>query len=99
MFRRDFIQRASIVGAGGLASLGSADAGQKATVKYTVKGFSCFTCAMGLQVLLQKQHGVLGAKACYPEATVVIDFDPSLVTEDALKKFIADAGFHVTLAG
>lgn len=99
MFRRAFIQRATIVGASGLASLGSVEASGKETVKYKVKGFSCVTCAVGLEVVLQKEHGVLRAKASYPEATVIIDFDPSLVGEEALKKFITDAGFHVVVGG
>jgi len=45
--------------------------------------------------MLQREKGIAWAKASYPDATVIIKFDPNLVTENALKGFIAEMGFSV----
>jgi copper chaperone CopZ len=93
MFRRNFIQRITVGGAGGLAAIGAAEAGEKKTVTYRVKGFSCITCAVGLEVLLRQKKGIARVEASYPKATVSIEFDPAVVTEASLKGFISEMGF------
>jgi hypothetical protein len=45
--------------------------------------------------MLRQQKGVLRAKASYPEANVIIHFDPSVTNESDLKEFIATKGFRV----
>ena len=62
---------------------------------YRVRGFSCITCAVGLEVMLRQKKGVARVQASYPKATVFIEFDPGLVTEASLKEFIAEMGFSV----
>ncbi len=64
-------------------------------VAYGVKGFSCETCATGLEVMLRRQKGVVRASASYADARVVIGFDENLTSEDTLKEFIASCGFTV----
>lgn len=93
MLRRRFIQLMTIAGAGGLATLNTLEAGDAKTVAYTVKGFTCITCAVGLETLLRQEKGVLSAKASYPDASVVIRYQPATITENQLKGFIADMGF------
>ena len=95
MFRRNFIQRMAVGGAGGLAAIGAAGAGKKKGVTYRVKGFSCITCAVGLEVMLRQKKGVAQVQASYPKATVFIEFDPGLITEASLRGFIAEMGFSV----
>jgi copper chaperone CopZ len=90
MFRRNFIQRITLATAGvGLA------AARTVQVAYRVKGFTCVTCAVGLDTMLRRQKGVVRSKSTYPDATTVIEFNPSLVTEESLKAFIAEMGFSV----
>jgi Cu+-exporting ATPase len=43
--------------------------------------------------MLGRQKGVKWVKATYPDALVVIKYDPSTVTEPALRGFISDLGF------
>lgn len=93
MFRRDFIQRIAVGGAAGIAAAGAAPATDAAVVTYKITGFSCVTCAVGLEVMLRQQKGVLRAKASYPDAKVVIAYDPQLITEALIVAFIADKGF------
>lgn len=93
MLRRKFIQLMTVAGAGGVAALGTLEASDTRTVTYKVKGFTCITCAVGLETLLRQQKGVVWAKASYPDASATIKFQPGSVTEDQLKAFIAEMGF------
>jgi copper chaperone CopZ len=91
MFRRRFIQ--SI--AGSLATAAGTEAGQHKTVVYHVKGFTCVTCAVGLETLLRRQKGIARVEASYSDGIVHIEFDPSLVTDNSLRGFISEMGFSV----
>jgi Cu+-exporting ATPase len=89
MFRRNFIQRITLASAG----LGVAQARESKTVTCHVTGFTCPTCAVGLDTMLRRQNGVIRSKSSYPDAITVIEFDPHLVTDKSLKAFIAELGF------
>lgn len=91
MIRRQFIQMATLAGAGGLAALAAAET---RTVSYSIQGFTCITCAVGLDVLLERQKGVVRATSSYPDARTTIVFHPQLTTEAALKSSIAEMGFR-----
>ena len=95
MFRRQFVQLVSLAGAGNLAATVAAEANTTETVTYRVKGFSCITCAVGLDAMLQRQKGVTWSRSSYPDGTVVIKFNSEEVTENLLRAFIADMGFAV----
>jgi len=107
MIRRQFLKLATLTSATGLASLGALDAFEKKeannltdatgaeTVNWRVHGFSCVTCAMGLQVMLQQQKGVKYAQAAYPSGIVTIQFHPHEVSEAALRSVVAGTGFTV----
>ena len=93
MLRRRFIQLMGVAGAGSLATLGSVEASDTRTVTYKVKGFTCATCAVGLETLLRQQKGVVCATASYPDASATIKYQPATITEDQLEAFIAEMGF------
>jgi|SRR5580704_5292466 copper chaperone CopZ len=61
-----------------------------------VKGFTCETCAVGLETMLLQQKGVTRASASYSDASVVIAFDGNLTSGKELREFIASCGFSVT---
>ena len=94
MDRRRFI--GSISAAGG-ATLNAAISSPKETesVTYAIEGFTCVTCAVGLEVMLRGQKGVTRVQASYPERTVVIGFDGTVTSSKVLKGFIAHCGFSV----
>jgi Cu+-exporting ATPase len=75
------------------AGIGVASARENKTITYRVKGFTCPTCAVGLDTMLSRQTSVILSKSSYPDAITVIEFDPHLVTEKSLKAFIAELGF------
>ena len=93
MIRRRFIELITL-GTGSLAAFGAVEATGKETVTYGVTGYTCITCAVGLETLLRQEKGVAWAKASYPDANVVIKFDPKEVTQDALKTYIASMGLN-----
>ena len=65
------------------------------TVSYEVKGFSCVTCATGLEVQLRDLKGVVRAHASYPEAAVVIGFDQNIISAQMLRDAITNCGFSI----
>jgi Cu+-exporting ATPase len=104
MLRRRFLGAMTAIGAGSLASVATVElaknasatpthSGNAKTVTYSIQGFTCITCAVGLETLLLREKGVVSVKASYPEAKAVIQFDPSVITEAALMGFIEEAGF------
>jgi copper chaperone CopZ len=95
MFRRQFVQFMAALGTSGVATIAAADAKETTTVTYVVKGFSCLTCAVGLDTMLQKQEGVSWSNSKYHEGIVKIQFDPKVVSEKSLKAFIHEMGFTV----
>jgi hypothetical protein len=58
-----------------------------------VKGFTCVTCAVGLEVMLRQQKGVTRANASYRENKVVIGFDANLTTESRSRILLPAAAF------
>jgi copper chaperone CopZ len=89
MFRRSFIQRITC----GMAASGYAATHKSKTVTYRVEGFSCVTCAVGLDAMLREHKGIVRSKSSYPDGTAVIEFNPDLVTETQIKAFIKETGF------
>jgi hypothetical protein len=89
MFRRRFITGLTFAGVIGT----DAKTQQTKVVTYRVKGFSCITCAVGLDTMLLQHGGVLHSKSSYPDALTMIEFRPSLVNEESLKAFISEMGF------
>lgn len=107
MIRRQFLKLATLTGATGVASLAAigalrtdsessaVDANGSNTVRWHVRGFTCLTCAVGLETLLRREKGVVAADATYPEGMVTIQYRPAMVNEAALRSTIAEMGFAV----
>jgi len=77
--------------AASLANAGKATESQSAT--YKVKGFTCVTCAVGLEVMLRQQRGRHQGQRQLSRSKVTIGFDKNLTSEKALKGFIVSADF------
>jgi copper chaperone CopZ len=105
MIRRKFLQLVALSGAGALAPIGAiagAASASDATVKgkttvFQVRGFSCITCAVGLDTMFNRTKGILSSHSTYPEGKVTVRFDPGALNEAAVRAVITDAGF--TIAG
>ena len=84
MFRRNFIQG---------ITCGLAAAGASTTVTFHIEGFTCVTCAVGLDAMLRDQKGIIRSKSSYPDRTALIEYNPDLVNETQIKAFIDQLGF------
>ena len=99
MIRRRFLGLATLAGVAGLVTMEGMDLTEQKTVTFRITGFTCVTCAVGLETLLQKERGVIRAKATYPDSTATITYHPRLTSESSLAEFIESTGFKATKAG
>ena len=95
MLRRKFFKVMTIATTGALAPLEAIPATPKKVVTYHVRGFSCVTCATGLDTMLAKQKGIASSSSTYPEGVATIGFDPDQISEQQIKDFISSLGFTV----
>jgi len=96
MFRRQFMQLVALSSVGALSPIETiAAAGPRATLVLQVKGFTCPTCAVGLDSLLGKERGIVSSHSTYPESKVTVVFDPKESSEESICKLIAEMGFTV----
>ncbi|MEQ1948897.1 MAG: twin-arginine translocation signal domain-containing protein [Bryobacteraceae bacterium] len=96
MDRRNFLRgvtAATTVAASGATAIGAPK--ETRSLSYRIKGFTCITCAVGLEVMLKGLNGVTRASASYPGNTVSIGFDEHVTTEKTIQDFIAVCGFSV----
>lgn len=105
MIRRQFLKLATLTGATGVASFGALETLRSdsvsdvsnpkdvETVTWHVSGFTCVTCAVGLETLLRREKGVVAADATYPQGIVTIQYHPVLVSQAALRSAITELGF------
>lgn len=95
MFRRQFMQIVALTSVGALNPVESMAASARTTLILQVKGFTCVTCAVGLDTLLGKEKGIVSSRSTYPEGKVTVVFDPKECSEQAIRGFIAEMGFSV----
>ncbi len=81
MFRRKFLQLITVAGVAGLTNLDAVASSRTVTVSYQVRGFTCVTCAVGLDTILKREPGIAGSHSTYPEGKVTVTFHPEQITE------------------
>ena len=72
------------------------DLTEQKMVTFRISGFTCITCAVGLETLLQKERGVIRVKASYPANMATITYRPGVTSESALAEFIESVGFKAS---
>ncbi len=92
MIRRKFLGL-TLAGLGGVIAMEGMDLAEQETVTFRISGFTCITCAVGLETLLQKERGVIRVTASYPESIATVTYHPKLASEQSLVNFIESAGF------
>jgi len=95
MIRRKFLQLMTLSSAGALVSLEAVAGGAVQTIVLQVKGFTCITCAVGLDTMLERTKGVVSSHSTYPEGKVTVRFNANSDAENAIRAVIADAGFVI----
>lgn len=64
-------------------------------VQLTVEGMSCAGCEANLRFALSSLEGVKRAEADFRAKTVEVSFDPSLTSEDEVRRTIEEIGYAV----
>lgn len=95
MIRRTFLGLTAA--AGGLAVLRAAEKPETKIAIYKVEGFWCPTCSVGLETLLTREKGILGATAAYPEGKTVVTYDARHISPAAIQALIESMGFRPRL--
>jgi Cu+-exporting ATPase len=93
MIRRQFLRLLALGPASTVPVLHAAMKSGKTLVHYKVSGFTCVTCAVGLDTMLTREKGVEWSRSSYREAKTTVCFHPDLVSEEHLQSAIADMGF------
>jgi copper chaperone CopZ len=96
MIRRRFLGLATLAGVGGLVTMEGMDLTEQKMVTFRISGFTCITCAVGLETLLQKERGVIRVKSSYPANMATITYRPGVTSESALAEFIESVGFKAS---
>jgi copper chaperone CopZ len=94
MIRRKFLSLMTLAGASSLATLKAATSLEKKTVTYKISGFTCITCAVGLETLLQREKGIIAAEASCPDAIATVTYDPKSISEASIVEAIESMGFQ-----
>lgn len=92
MVRRQFIQGIAC----GLGARQAAGNAKTRNVIYHVEGFTCITCAVGLDTLLKEEKGIVRSQSSYAERTSAIEFDPGLIKEEQIRARIQEFGFEAS---
>ncbi|TCD47911.1 heavy-metal-associated domain-containing protein [Chlorobium sp. N1] len=64
-------------------------------IELKVEGMRCGGCERSVRDLLMELEGVSGTEASHDAGTVRVDYDPGLVSPEALKAVIRELGFRV----
>ena len=94
MVRRKFLGMMTLAGVSALATLKAATASEKKSVAYKIRGFTCITCAVGLETLLLREKGIIAATASYPNAIATVTYDPKAISEASIVHAIESMGFQ-----
>ena len=63
MIRRHFMRLMTLASVSSFPVLKAATKGGKVVATYKVSGFSCITCSVGLDVMMERQKGVVWSKS------------------------------------
>ena len=64
---------------------------------FQVLGMSCAVCALNVETTLGAQEGVYEAKVNFAGSTVLVDYDPQVITPVELQKAVEAAGYELVV--
>lgn len=64
---------------------------------FPVLDMSCAVCAMNVETILRQLAGVKDATVNFAAATVTVEYDPVLVTQEAMQQAVREGGYDLLL--
>mgnify|MGYP000962439273 CR=1 FL=1 len=64
---------------------------------FQVLGMSCAVCALNVETTLGAQEGVYEAKVNFAGSTVLVDYNPRVITPVELQKAVESAGYELVV--
>ena len=96
MDRRNFIGAVAVAGSASMGMAAASEAAKEdANLVLTVQNFSCVTCAIGLEAVLQKNPAIASAKAEYRTGKVRVGYDSRKITVAGIRDIITDTGLKL----
>ena len=62
---------------------------------FPVTGMSCSACAVSVESMLKAQNGILSASVNYADNTVMVEFNPGLVSPKQMKEAVQSVGYDL----
>lgn len=69
-----------------------------ATTTLTIKGMTCGGCVKSVTTALQRENGVAKVEVVLESGIARVDYDPAMVTPEALVAAVDDVGFEASCA-
>ncbi len=66
---------------------------------FYVLGMSCAGCAVNVQRVLEEREGVKNAQVNFAASTVMIEYDDTIVSPEALQQTVQEAGYDLVIGG
>lgn len=67
--------------------------------QYKVSGMTCAACAISIETYLKPQKGVLEVAVNYPNQSVTIDYDETIIPLETIGNKIKEIGFKLIIGG
>ncbi|MDP1994727.1 MAG: cation transporter, partial [Ignavibacteria bacterium] len=64
---------------------------------FPVSGMSCSACAVSVESMLKAQNGILSASVNYASNTVMVEFNPGLVSPQRMKEAVQSVGYDLQI--
>ena len=64
---------------------------------FYVIGMSCAGCAANIQQALSERKGVIEARVNFAASDVIVEYNPTLVSDKDLQKTVQEAGYDLLL--
>jgi copper chaperone CopZ len=68
------------------------------SVVFAISGMHCTSCSLSIDGELEDTIGVIRATTNYAKAKTIVEYDPSKVSVDALKKVIESLEYSAVIA-
>lgn len=64
------------------------------STEFSIKGMHCPSCALNIDGALEDTPGIKSASTSYAKARVMVNYDPTSISKETIKKVIQEQGYQ-----